>query len=63
MDKIWDRKSFRSRRSLAVVARMKKQMTTQNRQKSIAKDQQQESELSLYTNCTWCVSTPVLSPT
>jgi len=24
MDKIWDRKSFRSRRSLAVVARMKK---------------------------------------
>ena len=31
MDKTWDRK-FRSRRSLAVVAGMKKRMTTQNRQ-------------------------------
>jgi len=34
MDKIWDRKS---RSSLAVVAGMKKRMTTQNRQKSNAK--------------------------
>ena len=32
MDKIWDRKILRSRRSLAVVAGMKKtEMTTQNR--------------------------------
>jgi len=37
MDKIWDRKSFKSRRSLAVVAGMKKRMTTPNRQKSNAK--------------------------
>ena len=37
MDKIWDRKILRSLRSLAVVAGMKKRMTTQNRQKSNAK--------------------------
>ena len=37
MDKIWDRKKIlRSGRSLAVVAGMKKEMTTQNRQKSNA---------------------------
>ena len=34
MDKIWYRKSFRSRRSLAFVAGMKIRMTTQNRQKN-----------------------------
>ena len=34
MDKIWDRKSFGVVMSLAVVAGMKKRMTTQNRQKS-----------------------------
>ena len=37
MDKIWDKKFLQSRRSLAVVAGMKKQMTTQNRQKANAK--------------------------
>ena len=37
MDKIWDRKSFRSLRSLAIVAGMKKRMTTQNQQKSNVK--------------------------
>ena len=37
MDKIWDRKILRSRRSLAVVAGMKNQMTMQNRQMSKAK--------------------------
>jgi len=36
MGKICDRKSFRSRRSLAVVVGMNKRMTTQNRQKSNA---------------------------
>ena len=37
MDKIWDREILRSRRSLAVVAGMKNQMTMQNRQMSKAK--------------------------
>jgi len=36
MDKIWDRKILRSRRSLAAVAGMKNRMTMQNRQKSSA---------------------------
>jgi len=39
MDNIWDR----SRRSLAVVAGMKKRMTTHNRQKSSAKKNNLES--------------------
>ena len=37
MGKIWDRKSFEVGGSLAAVVGMKKQMTTQNRQKSNAK--------------------------
>ena len=37
MDKIWDRNPSKSEVNLAVVAGMKKRMTTQNRQKSNAK--------------------------
>jgi len=36
MDKIWDRYTSPSRRLLAVVAEMKKRMTTKNQQKSNA---------------------------
>ena len=46
MDKIWYRKSFEVR-SLAVVAGMKKRMTTQNRQKSNAKKREKKVNVVL----------------
>ena len=45
MDKIWDRKSFEVRGHLAVVAGMKKRMTTQNPQKSNAKKSQKIQQI------------------
>ena len=52
MDKIWDRQSFEVR-SLAVVAGMKKRMTTQNRQKS---KKEKKAKHVVATACTYNTS-------
>ena len=56
MDKIWDRKILRSRKSLAVVAGMKNRMTTQHRQMSKAKKKKYNSNISPFVvlrKCTY----------